>query len=1427
MRRIFVFMIAAVLLIAAVFPVCAHAEEGDPRAPLNAWLKKHPNTAYCSVNQDTKKSFVDKGYITAETFGTVVKLFDNDTHEVAYLFVDTTGEGYLNADRTGIVIKYPAFSESTGISDSTGQCSAHVSVSINFIGEAGYEGYDPLEEFYRNRKNEKELVDQFNESVRNTKDPASVEFYDLEGTKYFESITINDKPAYVTTWECCVDKNSVSDRYNMTKTYSVFLEEICPGLSLELGVSGKAHSGVHSLDKDKLNVPSPEKVKEDYSNMCFQMESWVNEYLYRDYSVSYRVLTDNGFLTGNETVAVDEPDEENTDIVIHTEAGDEEGIEVSEVIPAVVIGGGVIGIGGALISKGSKKKKNANKKKEEKKEEKEEEKQSTYRMVLYKDFGSILMMGDVAKKVCARIEEVTPDGVVKERNDLTSAIVITGAENIRVESTGIDGKYKYAMVKVQSDVRGTIPNKAVVRFFYQGAGGSFANNVSFNVFAPLIEFNADGLCFIAQEKQTFELPFDILVPEGVIMPIDGLAFNVEVPDSSDFEASVITAEEGFEVRVTDTSSKKYYAGYAQEYVITVKAIDDSGEVIAEGAFPAARFCEGLRLSLNDIKCYLIDAGYNPEEKYTDDPNVKKSYATTRVDVCLYAYDRENNCMRNPVLQESDIRFTFEDVEDSCDYYDQLGNGVDSFCELLDFRYKLRGVAFSDNTAVGMISPGKGLLMPPTRFKAKVTCEVTWQGTTYTDTKTVLCASQKRRIETISEDMPTMEYLRACTELTDPYVDEKKTEKLKLMMKNVIMEDYKFNRMLPFTKKIKVMLLGYDSTYGYYEPDYKRVCEAYIKWLNGEFTPAEVNKRIFDTGDENYWSDFGNYMFYNSTESGWGTAVRIGCGILTCGASEWVYMPIEVYNKMEGAYVYENKSAGETIGIGAVTVINNLIMGKAMEKIAPYAGKLLEMCPTFTKYAKQVKDFISKHNMKINCVDNMKEEAKKIMNKSKLYRDSAEKIKSLYNKYNVNIEFSSGGISLNEKQASKTLDEITSQAEKEAKNEIIDFRKNYDLDDTEKIMSEAYSRSRQDGLVKVKNFRDALSEGGEKAGQAALEIGSQKTALRQADEILTRTEKGQLYRLRKDYVDAGTDAIKEGLMRERGIAKDKLSIEFVSSKSEAELLGGAKVNSDFDINVYYTAEDGKKILMDSRLYKDYFTEAYCRKAGIDAASRIEREYVLRGHDITLMDKNCADYLGEEVAKITNKNLRGAKFENPDAMFNGYRNKMVDPHYDALEALKEADALERAGFNNVADDLRQLASRCEGEGHRTIGKAYDVVIEGRLREAIVQGNAPAKAKILNIRKKVAVIKESEKMLDPGEVDAFFRKKYGQSYEEVVDEINSFGKQVNEGLGDYSGRLWNSYTVSKIRSEVTKSEIEMVSRIKSKIEKLMEEEQKNADM
>lgn len=1392
-----IFLIAVFLLISLGFPVCTFAEEGDYMSPLDVWCKEHPNTVYSEVDEDTEKSLHENGYVNEESRNKVVKLTDTSTDEVAYLIAEVTWEGDCpNYDYL--------YQETTEPPYNVGNYYAVVTSYTEFCGQPG--NGDALEEFYRTLNDIKTEAEEYGLSEINA---ASKDFYLLK-PRVFNYETINNNPAGTVTVEYFR-----YGKYYKQESSDMFLQEVCPGLYIKITLLGMAVSGIDSWDDTEIGRPSLDQIMEQYDRECAKLETLINECLYKDYFVNLKVLTDDGFLTGYIPETGNEANNGNeyngnTDIEINTEAGEEGGIEIFEVIPGVVIGGGAIAIGKSLISKGKNKKTgNKNKKKEKKKEEKkeeeeEEEKQSTYRMVLYKDFGNYLMMGDSAKKVCARIEEVTPDGVVKERGDLTSEIDITGAENIKVESTGFDGKYKYAMVKVQSALKDTIPDKAVVRFFYQGAGGSFANNVSFNVYSPIIEFAADGLCFVANEKQSFEIPFDVLVPEGVEMPLSNLAFNVEVSETSDFEASVITSEYGLQVRVSDTSSDKGYPGYSQDYVATVNAMDSSGDVIAKGFFPIVRFYEGLRLDLSDIKCYLIDAGDNPKEKYTDDPNVKKGYAPTRVDICLYAYDRENKCMTNPVLQQSDIKFKFEDVKGSCNIFDQEDNRVTDFCKILDFQYKLLGVGFNNNTAVGMISPGKGLLMPPTRFKAKVTCEVTWKGMTYTDSKTVLCASQKRRTDNISEDMTTSEYIRASIKILDPDYDAKKTDKLELMKYKLMCNDYKLNQMVPLIKKIDVMLQGYDPAYGYYEPDFKRVSEAYLDWLNGKFAPSEVNKKVFDTGDENYWSDFSSYMFYNSTESGWGTAVRIGCGILTSGMSEWVFVPIEIYNKMEDLYVNQNKSVKETIYTGAVEVVAcDILMGQTLGKVVPFVSKTLNKSEAWRYCATETKLYFSKANVRITCVDDMKEGAKKLLNKSKLYRDTAEELKNLYKKYNVNIEFGSGGISMKEREASRTLDEISTVAEKKAKSEIMDFRKNYDLNSTEKSMSEAYARSRQDGLVKIKNFRDALSEGGEKAGQAALEIGKQKTALRQADTMLTKTEKGQLYKYRKDYIDAGTDAIKEGLMRERGIPKDKLSIEFVSSKSEAELLAGAKVNSDFDINVYYKGNDGKKTLLDSRLYKEYFTEAYCRKAGIDASTRIEKAYVLKSHDITLMDKNCADYLGDEVSKITNKELRGMKFEKPDKMFSGYRNKMIDPHLDAVEAMNKADILEKAGYKDMADDLRMLASRFEGEGHRTIGKAYDVLIDGRLREAMAQGNAPAKAQIMNIKKKVSVIKQSENMLDPGEVDAFFRTKYNQSYEDVVDEINGFGKTVNDGLGDYSGNLWKSYSAGRVILKLTEVE------------------------
>ena len=62
--------------------------------------------------------------------------------------------------------------------------------------------------------------------------------------------------------------------------------------------------------------------------------------------------------------------------------------------------------------------------KEEEDDDDEDKEPSTFKMILYKDFGSTLMVGDKPKLVGARIEEITAKGEKIDRSDLTAQIEI-------------------------------------------------------------------------------------------------------------------------------------------------------------------------------------------------------------------------------------------------------------------------------------------------------------------------------------------------------------------------------------------------------------------------------------------------------------------------------------------------------------------------------------------------------------------------------------------------------------------------------------------------------------------------------------------------------------------------------------------------------------------------------------------------------------------------------------------------------------------------------------------------------------------------------------------------------------------------------------------------------------------------------------------
>ncbi len=104
-------------------------------------------------------------------------------------------------------------------------------------------------------------------------------------------------------------------------------------------------------------------------------------------------------------------------------------------------------------------------------------------MYINKNFGSSLKKGDQPQAVFARIVEVKPSGEEVPRPDLTAQIrVYSSDDSLIVKDGGMNNGYKCAMASVY-DMEDQ-PPEGKVSFYFEGEGGTFTQNVIFNIAIP-------------------------------------------------------------------------------------------------------------------------------------------------------------------------------------------------------------------------------------------------------------------------------------------------------------------------------------------------------------------------------------------------------------------------------------------------------------------------------------------------------------------------------------------------------------------------------------------------------------------------------------------------------------------------------------------------------------------------------------------------------------------------------------------------------------------------------------------------------------------------------------------------------------------------------------------------------------------------------
>ncbi|MBQ7172140.1 MAG: hypothetical protein IJR89_07680, partial [Clostridia bacterium] len=190
-------------------------------------------------------------------------------------------------------------------------------------------------------------------------------------------------------------------------------------------------------------------------------------------------------------------DSKKTDVTVDTPAGTTAGEDAGTTIPAIIILG-TLGAAAALAGAAGGESGEDDKKK-----------RSQFRMYISKNFGAALKKGAPPQEVYARIAEITPEGREIPRPDLTEEIrVYSSDDSLIVKDGGTANGYRRAVVSVYDTE--DQPPEGKVSFFFEGEGGTFTQNVIFNITVPGIKFFQENLTLPAGilEEPEF-LPFEV------------------------------------------------------------------------------------------------------------------------------------------------------------------------------------------------------------------------------------------------------------------------------------------------------------------------------------------------------------------------------------------------------------------------------------------------------------------------------------------------------------------------------------------------------------------------------------------------------------------------------------------------------------------------------------------------------------------------------------------------------------------------------------------------------------------------------------------------------------------------------------------------------------------------------------------------------
>jgi hypothetical protein len=242
---------------------------------------------------------------------------------------------------------------------------------------------------------------------------------------------------------------------------------------------------------------------------------------------------------------------------------------------------------------------------------------STYKLKFYKEFGNKIKYNDTPVFVYARIMEVNKEGVEIERPDLTQHIEILSEDSfLEIGPNTVAGAYMGASVAAASTTENTtqMPKEGTISVRFNGEGGTFQNNIKFNMVGEAyIEF-IDGKMFVlAMSGQSFEHEYKL---------VDFLnAAEVTVKtwqENCPFDLSIGKNKEGQTVVIAkDKQPQKPIESFFESFNCEIEAKNE--KEYARTVFSVVMCYEGLLPDFQGAKKEI--AGYQNEKEEMVETNV--------------------------------------------------------------------------------------------------------------------------------------------------------------------------------------------------------------------------------------------------------------------------------------------------------------------------------------------------------------------------------------------------------------------------------------------------------------------------------------------------------------------------------------------------------------------------------------------------------------------------------------------------------------------------------------------------------------------------------------------------------------------------------------------------------------------------------------